>query len=88
MVQDDDIKQLIEEFMNSSLFKKKIDKIDDGNVYNEFSLQHELGIFLRKNLEKEGTKSKVPPYFEIAKKRQIKWNQIKDTSFHYYLLEI
>lgn len=219
MVQDDDIKQLIDEFMNSSLFKKKIDKIDDGDIYNEFSLQHELGIFLRKKLEKEGfkiqfeknieyfggsgfvksemdivvfngldkksqkyaielkfptngavpkrmyqfvedikfmeevkfrtkfnrtfcltlvsdlakgegkakgdgfwkekakndgiyqyfrgeaptpiqgkienpiktkegTKSKIPPYFEITKKRQVKWNQIKDTSYHYYLLEI
>ena len=37
---------------------------------------------------KEGTKSKISPYFEIIKERKIKWVQIKDTSFHYYLLVI
>ncbi len=37
---------------------------------------------------KDGAKSKIPPFFEITKERKIKWIQIKDTSFHYYLLEI
>ena len=198
---------------NENLFKKNIANIDDGDIYNEFSLQHELGIFLRKKFEKEGfkiqfeknieyfggngfvksemdivvfngidqksekyaielkfptngavpkrmyqfvedikfmeevksktkfnktfcltlvsdlaegdgfwkekikndeiyqyfrgdtpnpiqgtienpikvkdgKKSKVPPFFKISNKYQIKWKQIKDTSFHYYLLEI
>ena len=204
---------------NEDLFKKDITNIDDGDIYNEFSLQHELGIFLRKKFEKEGfkiqfeknieyfggngfvksemdivvfngidqksekyaielkfptngavpkrmyqfvedikfmeevkfragfnktycltlvsdlakgdgkakgdgfwkeknkndgiyqyfrggsptpilgkvinpikvkddKKSRIPPFLEITKKHQIKWSQIKDTSFHYYLLEI
>ena len=39
------LEKIIERFVNT--------KISDDVVYNEFSLQHELGIFLRDELKKD-----------------------------------
>ena len=44
------MKQLIEDFLNNELPKL----ISSDSIYNEFSLQHELGIYLR---AKTNTKS-------------------------------
>jgi hypothetical protein len=66
MDEKDSIKNLIEKFLNDNkdnenLFMKGIDgdslkEIKNAKIYNEFSLQHELGLFLRKELEKDGYK--------------------------------
>jgi len=45
------LKNLLIEFMSS-------DVICEENIYNEFSLQHELGVFLRETLQDEGYKVK------------------------------
>lgn len=64
-----DLKTYIDEFMNSSI-------ICDDNIYNEFSLQHELGIFLRFKLESQGFKVKfeknVDEFKESEKKDFVK----------------
>lgn len=51
------LRELIIEFLQrKDLFNKDIKKIDDGDIYNEFSLQYELGIFLRDELKNKGFK--------------------------------
>lgn len=46
------LRELIIEFLQrKDLFNKDIKKIDNGDIYNEFSLQYELGIFLRDELK-------------------------------------
>ena len=58
-------KKIIEEFVKT--------KISEDVVYNEFSLQHELGIFLREKLKKE--------HFKVEFERNVKFfskNQNKD----------
>ncbi len=58
-------KKIIEEFVKT--------KIDEDVVYNEFSLQHELGIFFREKLKKE--------HFKVEFERNVKFfskNQNKD----------
>jgi hypothetical protein len=56
------------------LLKKFMEKIANGEVevYNEFSLQHELGIFLRENL----------PDYKIQFERNAKFFGIEDTIKH------
>lgn len=44
------IKSIIQDFLNKELGKL----IKNDYIYNEFSLQHELGIYLRKKLKKQG----------------------------------
>ena len=52
-----DIKEIIKEFLGKKLLKKlESPNNKDYDIYNEFSLQHELGIYLRKQL---GEKYKV-----------------------------
>lgn len=41
---------IISLFLNLLFFKE----FKEDEVYNEFSLQHELGIYLRENLQKHG----------------------------------
>ncbi len=67
MLPPNTIKMLIEKFLNDegkddkeTLFKKGVDgeSLEDlkyAKIYNEFSLQHELGIFLRDELKKIDT---------------------------------
>ena len=52
-----DIKEIIKRFLKEDL-PQKLEALDnkDADIYNEFSLQHELGIYLR---EKLGDKYKV-----------------------------
>lgn len=59
------MEKIIEEFVKT--------KISENVVYNEFSLQHELGIFLREKLKKE--------HFKVEFERNVKFfskNQNKD----------
>ena len=44
------VKKIIQEFLDKELGKL----IKNDYIYNEFSLQHELGIYLRKKLKKQG----------------------------------
>ena len=73
-----DLKSLIEKFLNDgskgnkeALFKKGIDgepleDLKNAKIYNEFSLQHELGIFLRDEIKK------LDPNFKVQFERNVK----------------
>ena len=46
-----DIKEIIKDFLNKGLPQKiETSNNEDPDIYNEFSLQHELGIYLREHL--------------------------------------
>lgn len=78
MLPEDTIKTLIREFLNDKrkkgeevLFKKGVDgkpltDFKKAKIYNEFSLQHELGIFFRDRLKE------IDPDFKIHFERNVK----------------
>lgn len=76
-----DIKQLLNDFMkevepeiNKVYFNEEQEKEGKSiEVYNEFSLQHELGIFLRK---------KLPEYIVQFERNVEKFFRIEDTIKH------
>ncbi len=56
-----DIENLIKDFLNKEL-------CDDTVVYNEFSLQHELGVYLRNNLKSKKVEfERNVEYFGLTK---------------------
>ena len=62
------MKKLIEDFLNYELPKL----IDSDSIYNEFSLQHELGIYLRKKM----------PGYKVQFERNATYFGINDTVKH------
>ena len=64
------VKKIIEDFLDNKLGEL----IKDDDVYNEFSLQHELGIYLRNKLKKHGN-------YKVQFERNVNDPNIFGTSF-------